>query len=101
MNANRANPTQNSETLKHVELAVYAILALCLIGHLFYVDSQISAINVGFVASGILFGLMVAVGCTPVSRQISTPGTLNLAEVFTFSNSVKDVDKNVNDRRAA
>ena len=102
MNANRITTTQIKQTIKHAEIAAYALLALGLIGHLFFVDSQITAINIALLTSGIVFGMMVAVECTPVSKRIPVPDTLNLAEVFSFSQDAKEhTETSADGRRAA
>ena len=102
MNADSVNYVQRNLNLKHLEIAAYAVLAICLIGHVFYLESQLSAINVALLTGGIIFGMMATVAWTPIAERFSVPGAFNLAEVLSFSRGSKpDADPDMNDRRAA
>ena len=102
MNANSVNHIKNSQILNHLETASYSVLAIGLIGHVFYLDSQFSAINVALLFSGIVCGMMAVVAWTPVTARFSAPVTFNLAEVLSFSKEQSpDTSHDSDDRRAA
>lgn len=84
-----------------VELAVYAIASLALIGHVFVVPGPISGVNVALILLGAVFGLIFATGTTPFANLVTRDGEASVsADVFPFiqnTNKPRDVDE----RRAA
>ena len=102
MNAKSMSHSKHKQELKYVELGAYIVLASALIGHVLFVDGQVSAGNIVLIAMGIVFGIMASMTWTPFSTRLDKPVALDLAEVFSFrkhSNTNKADDRN--DRRAA
>lgn len=87
---------------KNIELAAYVLLASGFIGHIFFLENQVSAMNIALIAIGIVFGVMASVNWTPLTQRMSQPVRFELAEVFSFARPEKSGSHhNPGDQRAA
>lgn len=84
-----------------IEVATYAVLASCLIGHVFFLQSEISAINVAMIGLGIIFGTMATMYATPISQGLAKPVAFHLAEVFSLKKHNTNHHPAQRDRHAA
>ena len=92
----------HKQNLKNIEMAAYVLLASGFIGHIFFLESQVSAMNIVLLAIGVVFGVMASVNWTPLSARMSQPVRFELAEVFSFTRPEKpDGHSGSNGQRAA
>lgn len=100
MNANSVNIRENNSLIGYIELGSYSLLSFCLIGHVFFIESQITFLNIALLGLGTVFGMMLALGWAPISEQLPKPVSQQLAEVMTF-HSRKDDNAQDDNRHAA
>jgi hypothetical protein len=84
MIANYINHTNINVVHKHLEIAAYIILAICLIGHVFFIQNQLTAVNLILLGWGTAFAMMVAIKWTPLSNRFSVLKSGNKAEIISF-----------------
>lgn len=102
MNADIVNIANLKPFRRHIELAVYSIVAICSIGHLLVTDSQITMLNIGVLTLGTISGLMVSLGWTPLSERHESASSLNLADVLSLQiKNTTNSSKAKEDRHAA
>ena len=74
---------------RFIELAIYALLSIGLIGQALVIHNQMTMFHVVLLGIGTLFGLMFAVGCTPLTLKSRRVKTRNIAKVFSFNGNSK------------
>lgn len=89
MNANSVNIFGYKPQPRLIELVIYALLSIGLIGHTLVIHNQMTLYNVVLLGIGTLFGLMFAVGCTPLSLKSKRVKTKNVAKVLSFNGNAK------------
>jgi len=83
-------------TVRAFELGVYGMLAASLIGHVFFLNGQVSLNDVALLTIGIVFGLMVSVGGTPLTETHKTAEASQRAEVVSWQGR-KQADTSTHD----
>ena len=70
---------RNRNFLKYLELTVYSLIAVILIGNLFELSGLVNLYNVTLLTLGTIFGLLVSVGWAPLTRKCKSedPETLS------------------------
>lgn len=102
MNANSVINYLGKQKTKILELTLYTIAAVLLIGHVFFLDGFVSASDVAMVSLGIVFGVMATFSWTPVQNLLNSPVKLELAETFILGKyQEKNLGNDTSDRRAA
>jgi hypothetical protein len=66
MNANNVNWWNTSFWKRNLERTIYAVLAVVLIGHVFFINGLVGAINVLLLLVGTAFGFITTFQLTPL-----------------------------------
>lgn len=101
MNANSVNIRENHTLRKRVELGSYGLLAVCLIGHVFFIESQLTFLNIALLGLGTVFGMLLTLGWAPITEQLPKPVRTQLAEVLSFDSNEKTTTKQEHNQHAA
>ena len=84
MNANSVNHTRKLRWDWRLEVVLYAVMAACLIGHVFFIDQQINALNVSLILIGIIFAYMATSALTPIANSLHDSGSSVSTNLFSF-----------------
>ena len=102
MNSNSVNIFNYKPGMRLIELTIYALLSVGLIGQVLVIHNQITLYNVALLGIGTLFGLMCAVGCTPLSLKSKQTDHENAAKVLSFNgNSTSNTTSDDHNKHAA
>jgi len=94
MNTYSVNKLSSKLNRKHIELAVYVLLTVGLIGNLFEINGLVTMLNVTLVAIGIFFGMLVSVGWTPLSGNHEPENSDKAAKILAFQGDNSQSDSN-------
>lgn len=86
MNAFNVNNPLNRNT-RRMEIAFYYVLAICLIGHVFYIDGPLSMLNFALLACGVVATMLAVTAWTPLADRFTDVKPLKLAKVFSIGNN--------------